>query len=72
METINRISHGLLGTFGVDDEVIFGILFGDSVPTGKLPFEIPSSMSEVMDQLEDVPDDTKDPTFEIGFGLTYP
>ena len=35
-------------------------------------FEIPSSMSEVMDQLEDVPDDTKDPTFEIGFGLTYP
>ena len=38
----------------------------------KLPFEIPSSMSEVMDQLEDVPDDTKDPTFEIGFGLTYP
>ena len=29
-------------------------------------------MSEVMDQLEDVPDDTKDPTFEIGFGLTYP
>ena len=72
LETINRISHGLLGTFGVDDEVIFGILFGDSVPTGKLPFEIPSSMSEVMDQLEDVPDDTKDPTFEIGFGLTYP
>ena len=72
LETINRISHGLLGTFGVDDEVIFGILFGDSVPTGKLPFEIPSSMSEVMDQLEDVPDDTKDPTFEIGFTLLIP
>ena len=30
----------------------------------KLPFEIPSSMNEVRNQFEDVPDDTKNPTFE--------
>jgi len=28
-------------------------------------------MDEVRNQFEDVPDDTKNPTFEVGFGLTY-
>jgi hypothetical protein len=29
-------------------------------------------MKEVNEQLEDVPDDTMNPTFKFGFGLTYP
>ena len=71
LEKINELSSGLLATFGVHEEVIFGTLFGDSSPTGKLPFEIPSSMKAVEEQLEDIPDDTKNPTFNHGFGLTY-
>jgi beta-glucosidase len=72
LDSINRMSSALVGTFGVDESVIFETLFGESKPTGKLPFEIPSSMKEVNEQLEDVPDDTMNPTFKFGFGLTYP
>ena len=72
LDSINQMSSALVGTFGVDEGVIFETLFGESKPTGKLPFEIPSSMKEVNEQLEDVPDDTLNPTFKFGFGLTYP
>ncbi len=72
LDSINQMSSALVGTFGVDEGVIFETLFGESKPTGKLPFEIPSSMKEVNEQLEDVPDDTMNPTFKFGFGLTYP
>ena len=71
LDSINQMSSALVGTFGVDESVIFETLFGESKPTGKLPFEIPSSMKEVNEQLEDVPDDTMNPTFKFGFGLTY-
>ena len=71
LDSINNMSSALIGTFGVDEEVIFETLFGESKPSGKLPFEIPSSMNEVNNQLEDVPDDTVNPTFKFGFGLTY-
>ena len=72
LDSINQMSSALVGTFGVDESVIFETLFGETKPTGKLPFEIPSSMKEVNEQLEDVPDDTMNPTFKFGFGLTYP
>jgi len=62
----------LLATFGVSDEALFDVLVGKHAPTGKLPFEMPSSMDAVRAQLEDVPHDSKAPLFPIGFGLTYP
>ena len=61
----------LLATFGVSDEALFDVLVGKHAPTGKLPFEMPSSMDAVRAQLEDVPHDSKAPLFPIGFGLTY-
>ena len=62
----------LLATFGVSDEALFDVLVGKHAPTGKLPFEMPSSMDAVRAQLEDVPHDSKSPLFPIGSGLTYP
>ena len=47
------------------------IIFGNFNPTGKLPFDIPSSMKEVNDQFSDVPDDTRNPIFRYGHGLSY-
>ena len=47
------------------------VVFGRHAPTGKLPFELPSSMAEVEQQLEDVPDDTANPLFPFGWGLSY-
>ena len=47
------------------------LIFGKFKPTGKLPFELPSSMEAVYEQRSDVPYDSKNPCFEYGFGLTY-
>ena len=68
----SKKSLGLIGTFGVEDRVILETIFGDNNPTGKLPFEIPSSMEEVKEQFSDVADDTKNPIFTYGHGLSYP
>jgi beta-glucosidase len=57
--------------FDVLDNALFDVIFGKFNPVGKLPFELPSSMEAVRDQLEDVPFDSKDPIFEYGYGLTY-
>jgi len=65
-------SAALLATFGVSDEALFDVLTGKFNPTGKLPFEMPSSMEAVRAQLEDVPYDSKAPLFRFGFGLSYP
>lgn len=65
-------AKALLATFGVSDEALFDVLTGKVAPTGKLPFEMPSSMEAVRAQLEDVPHDSKSPLFPIGAGLTYP
>ena len=50
--------HTGFGSFGVQDRIIFEGLFGEFNPSGKLPFEIPSSMKEVKKQKEDLPDDS--------------
>ncbi|MEC9414616.1 MAG: glycoside hydrolase family 3 N-terminal domain-containing protein, partial [Pseudomonadota bacterium] len=44
LSEIEKLSHGLIGVFGVFDEVVLEIIFGDFNPMGKLPFDIPSSM----------------------------
>jgi beta-glucosidase len=62
----------LLATFGAADEALLDVLVGKFPPSGKLPFEMPSSMEAVRAQLEDVPHDSKAPLFAIGSGLTYP
>jgi beta-glucosidase len=62
----------LVATFGVSDEALFDVLTGKFAPTGKLPFEMPSSMEAVLGQLEDLPHDSKAPLFAFGAGLTYP
>ena len=68
---VNNKSLGLVGTFGVSDKAILEVLFGNYNPSGKLPFEIPSSMKEVNEQKEDLPDDTNNPVFVYGHGLSY-
>jgi beta-glucosidase len=68
---LNKISDGLIGTFGVYDSILYEVIFGQFSPQGKLPFEIPSSMESVGNQKEDLPDDSESPIFEFGHGLTY-
>ena len=68
---IAETAAALLGNFGASDEVILDAIFGQFDPSGRLPFELPSSMDAVREQLEDVPYDSENPLFSFGFGLSY-
>lgn len=61
----------VLANYGVSDDVLLETILGERRPGGELPFELPSSMAAVEAQAEDVPDDSADPLFEHGFGLSY-
>jgi len=64
-------SAAFLAEFGTTDKVLLTVLFGEVSPTGKLPFELPSSQEAVEKQMEDVPYDSENPLFPFGFGLNY-
>lgn len=69
---INAASKAVIGDFSSQDDIILDLVFGKFKPTGKLPFELPSSMKAVLNQKEDLPYDSKDPLYKYSFGLTYP
>ena len=62
---------GILADFGAEDDAVLDVIFGRYNPSGKLPYELPSSMTAVEKQYEDVPYDSEDPLFPFGFGLSY-
>lgn len=64
-------SAALLANFGASDTALLDVIFGRFSPSGKLPYELPSSMEAVRKQKEDLPHDSKEPLFPYGFGLTY-
>ena len=68
---INNQSNSLLVEFGSSDEAILDIIFGEYNPSGKLPFELPSSWDAVLEQKEDLPYDSKRPLYKFGYGLSY-
>jgi beta-glucosidase len=68
---IAQYTSALLADFGASEKAVFPILFGEVKPSGKLPFELPSSMKAVTEQKEDVPHDSQHPLFPYGFGLSY-
>jgi len=68
---IDAASAALIGDFDCSDDIIMELIFGAFEPSGKLPFELPSSVEAVEQQKEDVPYDSKDPLYEYGHGITY-
>jgi beta-glucosidase len=68
---INAASKAVIGDFSSQDNIILDLIFGKFKPTGKLPFELPSSMAAVEKQKEDVPYDSENPLYHFGFGLSY-
>jgi len=68
---ISESSKGLLANFGASDDALLDIIFGKANPSGRLPFEMPSSMEAVRNQKEDVPYDSNNPLYPFGYGLSY-
>jgi beta-glucosidase len=64
-------SAALLANFGAADAALLDVVFGRFAPSGKLPFELPSSMEAVRRQRSDVPYDSENPLYPFGHGLTY-
>ena len=50
-------------------KAIADTLFGENTITGKLPFQIPASMEQVLAQREDMPKDIENPLYDYGFGI---
>jgi beta-glucosidase len=71
---LTEIAEGaaaLVASFGAADDAVLDLVFGRFEPSGKLPFELPSSMDAVLRQLPDVPYDSEAPLYPFGHGLTY-
>jgi beta-glucosidase len=68
---IHQSAKALLGEYGASDEAVLDVIFGETNPQGKLPFELPSSMEAVRKQRTDVPHDSENPLAPFGFGLSY-
>jgi beta-glucosidase len=66
---IAAASAALIGSFGASDTAVLDLVTGRFAPTGKLPFELPSSMEAARAQLPDVPHDSEAPLFPYGHGL---
>jgi len=62
----------LLVSYGSNARAFADVVFGDTAPQGRLPFDLPSSTRAVEDSRSDVPFDTADPLFRYGDGLPYP
>jgi beta-glucosidase len=61
----------LLVNFGSSADAFLDVVLGKTVPEGRLPFDLPSSMKAVEESREDMQYDTKDPLFRFGHGLGY-
>lgn len=60
----------ILANFGASDAAVLDVVTGRSVARGRLPFELPSSMAAVEAQDPGAPDDSADPLYPRGAGLT--
>ncbi|WP_200883607.1 glycoside hydrolase family 3 protein [Chelonobacter oris] len=68
---IQAHASALVANFGISDEALLAALVSQADFSGKLPFELPSSMKAVAEQLPDVPSDSHAPLYHIGFGLPH-
>jgi beta-glucosidase len=61
----------VVADFGITDGPLLDILTGKVRPSGRIPFEMPRDENAVARQRPDIPTDSVDPLYPMGFGLTY-
>lgn len=67
-EIINAAA-AVLVNFGASADALIDVLQNPKLAKGKLPMDLPSSMTAVENSKSDVPFDTSDPVFRFGAGL---
>ena len=67
---IVEAASAVTANWGANADALLEVLTGGSPATGKLPFDVPSSMAAVEASRPDVPFDTADPLFRFGHGLS--
>jgi len=67
---VDSMSSAILVNFGVSDAAFLDVATGRLSAKGRLPFELPSSMATVAAQDPALPDDSKQPLYRAGAGLT--
>ncbi|MDX3644360.1 glycoside hydrolase family 3 protein [Streptomyces sp. MB09-02B] len=60
----------LVADYGASDTALLDVAFGRARAEGRLPFELPRSVAAVEASRPGAPDDTEDPLFPYGHGLT--
>lgn len=68
---INAATKSLIADFDCSDDIIMELIFGQFQPSGKMPFELPSSVEAVEKQKEDMPYDSDKPLYPFGFGKSF-
>src|SRR5690606_3854250 len=59
----------ILANFGADDAAVLDVLLGRAAAHGGLPFELPSSMTDIEAQDPALPDDSRAPLYSRGAGI---
>lgn len=62
----------LVAVYGTGDRALLDVLFSRSEPQGRLPFQLPRSMSDVEAGRPDVPQESDNPLYPYGHGLGFP
>ncbi|MDQ1052166.1 beta-glucosidase-like glycosyl hydrolase [Arthrobacter sp. SORGH_AS 212] len=68
----DELAEAVTVNFGASDAALLDALTGTIPPRGRLPIELPRSMAAVEASHPDVPNDTKDPLYRYGAGLSLP
>ena len=65
------VAAAIIGNYGIEEDALLDLLFGEAAPEGALPFDLPRSMAAVVASHSDAPFDTENPLFRFGHGLRY-
>lgn len=71
LTNIHDKARGIIALFGASDAALIDLVVGKAAPKGRLPFELPRSMTAVEAQDPARPDDSINPLYRRGAGLTY-
>ncbi len=66
-----EFATAIVADFGCSPAALVDVLTGEIAPLGRLPFEIPRSPVAVLASRSDVANDTADPVYSEGTGLSY-